>query len=397
MSLLTLKDIQNALPRVYEAAQKTPMELSKSASKLVGTDLHLKFENHQRTGSFKIRGSYNKISQLKGEGLHVAACSAGNHAQGVALSASLKNFHSHIVMPESAPIAKVQATKAYGAEVILHGQSFDEAKDHCQKLVKQNNWTFIHPYDDFDVMAGQGSLGVEIFDQCPSLTSVVIPVGGGGLISGVATAFKALNPKIKIYGVVSERAASMKGLFDKSNKTAPLRPTIADGIAIKYPSESIYKNYIEKLVDDIVEVSEEEIAMAMVFLLERAKTLVEGSGAASFAGALKLGAQKLGPESCALLCGGNVDLNLMASIIDKGMSERGRLGRVRVVVDDMPGRLNQLTQIIATYGANVLDVQHSRLDPDVHIRETAIEFLIATKDSDHFEDVKNALIGLGAK
>jgi threonine dehydratase len=397
---VTLDDILEARKRLSDIIQKTHVDQSISASRLVGADLFFKFENTQRTGSFKIRGAFNKIAVLteseKARG--VVASSAGNHAQGVALSATLAGVKSTIVMPQAAPLAKVTATQSYGAEVILHGEIYDEAFEKAQELVKNKNLVFIPPYEDPHVIAGQGTIGLELMEQVPGLDTVVIPVGGGGLISGIAIALKSLNPQIRIVGVQSEQAPGMVELFKGiiPNPNRKKISTIADGIAIKNPSKVMYDSFISKFVDDMVTVSEDEIAESIVYLLERAKTVTEGSGAAGFAAVMNKKI-KLGKKNLVLLCGGNIDLNMVAKVIERGQIKRGRLVPLSVVVEDVPGKLSQITQILAEQKANILQVHHDRVAAGLYLRETKIEFELETISSDHVEKIKQALLKTGAK
>jgi threonine dehydratase len=394
-----LSEIIEARKRIQNSIQLTPIGLSRSASQLFGAEVYLKFENEQTTGSFKIRGSLNKILGLteheKQKG--IVASSAGNHAQGVAYSATKVGAKAHIVMPENSPIVKVMATQSYGAEVILKGRTYDEAYAHARELEKQHGYTFVHAFEDEAIIAGQGTLGIEILEAVTDLDSIIVPIGGGGLISGVATAAKALRPEIKIYGVVSEVSPGMKQMFEHRKADAPnALLTIADGISVKKPSERMYKEYISKLVDDIIDVNDDEIAEAIVFFLERAKTVVEGSGAVSWAGAKKAG-WDLGKKSCFLLSGGNIDLNLVSQVIERGLIQKGRLIRLIVIVQDRPGNLNRLTNVIAEKGANILDVKHDRVRPGLKISETAIEFLLETRSESHAKELKEAFKSLGGR
>ena len=397
---VTLNDIKEAQTRLAPIILPTAVDLSASASKLMGSEIYFKFENTQKTGSFKIRGAYNKISQLteaeKKQG--VICSSAGNHAQGVALSATLAKVKSTVVMPVSAPLAKVSATRGYGAEVILHGEIYDEAFEKAKSLAKEQGLIFIPPYEDEKIIAGQGTIGLELYEQIPELDTIVIPIGGGGLISGVAIAAKALNPKIKIIGVQSTQAPGMYELFHHKHLSAPPRriATIADGIAIKKPSQAMLDNFISKYVDEVVTVTDDEIAEAIVFLLERAKTVTEGSGAAGWAAVMNR-TLPLGKKTCVLLCGGNIDLNIVAKIIEKGQIKRGRLVQLSVIVEDIPGRLNQLTEVIASQRANILQVHHDRLSAGLFLRETRIEFELETTSLDHIESIKQAIIKLGGR
>ncbi len=397
---VSLKDIQDARKRLAPIILPTAVDLSASATKLIGADIFFKFENTQKTGSFKIRGAYNKIAQLteaeKKQG--VICSSAGNHAQGVALSATLAKVKSTVVMPLTAPLAKVAATKGYGAEVILHGEIYDEAYEKAQELSKEKGLVFIHPYEDEKIVAGQGTIGLEIFEQIPDLDTIIVPIGGGGLISGIAIAAKALNPKIKIIGVQSSQAPGMYELFHHKALSQPPRriSTIADGIAIKRPSAAMLESFISKFVDEVVTVTDDEIAEAIVFLLERAKTVTEGAGAAAWAAVMNrtLG---LGKKNCVILCGGNIDLNIVSKIIEKGQIRRGRLVQLSVIVEDMPGRLNQLTEIIAKTRANILQVHHDRLSQGLFLRETRIDFELETTSLDHIEMIKEAVIKMGGR
>lgn len=399
MSAIGLNEIKSAHKLIHETVLHTPVNYSRSASEWLGSEVFFKLENQQTTGSFKIRGALNKILSLskKERDKGIVAASAGNHAQGVAFSASKVGAKARIVMPALSPLVKVSATQSYGAEVILHGASYDEAYQKAQELEKEHGYTFVHPYEDPMIIAGQGTLGLELVEDLKSFDSVIIPIGGGGLISGVATAVKALLPKVKVYGVVSAQAPGMLNLFNKEKKAPPAGVlTIADGIAVKKPSESMYKNYISRLVDDVVSVTDDEIAEAIVWLLERAKTVVEGSGATVLAAAAKK-KLKLGKKTALVLSGGNIDLNIISMVIDRGLSRKGRLARLNVAVPDRPGVLQRLTNAIAGEQANVLDVKHDRLRPDLSITETGIEFLVETKSEAHIETLRKALVATGAR
>ena len=396
---VTLTNIQKAREVLKNISQNTEMELSASASKLLGSEIYLKFENTQRTGSFKIRGAYNKIANLTPEEKKrgVVASSAGNHAQGVALSASLAGVKATIVMPENAPLTKTNATIGYGAKVVLKGEIYDDAYAHARTLEKEEGFVFVHPYEDEHIIAGQGTVGLEIHEKVSDLDTVIVPIGGGGLISGVSIALKALNPNIRIIGVQSDQAPGMSQLFHKQSPESKKRiSTIADGIAIKTPSKAMYDHFISKNVDEIVTVSDDEIAEAIVYLLERAKTLCEGSGAAAMAAVMnrKL---NLGKRCCVILSGGNVDLNVIAKIIDKGQFKRGRLVELSVVVDDLPGSLSKMTRVIAEQKANILEVHHDRISQGLFLRETRIDFVLETSGPDHIDKIKQALMAAGGK
>lgn len=396
---VSLSDIQAAQTRIQHVVQKTPINSSRSVSERLGTKVFLKLENQQTTGSFKIRGSLNKMLSLDKAELArgIVASSAGNHAQGVAFAAHSVGAKAKVVMPETSPLVKILATQKYGAEVILHGRIYDEAFQHARELEQKHGYTFVHPYEDPMIIAGQGTLGLEVFEQISDLESIVVPIGGGGLISGVATAIKALNPKVRVYGVVSTVAPGMKQLFNGQPVDPPSSElTIADGISVKRTSQKMYDEYISKLVEDIVDVNDEEIAESIVYFLERAKTMVEGSGAVVLAGAEK-GKWNLGKSTCLVLSGGNIDLNLVSKVIERGLSSRGRLIRLRVIVNDRPGAMMKLTNAIAAKGANILDVKHDRLAPDVLLSETAIEFLLETRSAEHVLELQETFRQLGGR
>lgn len=396
---VSLKDITEARVKIKDVVIQTPLSFSKSTSDLLGTEVFLKMENQQRTGSFKIRGSLNKMLSLTKEELArgVVASSAGNHAQGVAFSAGYVGTKSTIVMPETAPLVKVLATKAYGAEVVQKGKVYDESFQYAKELEQRENLVFVHPYNDPLIIAGQGTIGVELMEELPDLDSIVIPIGGGGLISGIATAVKSINPKVKIFGVVSESTPGMKQLFDNQPLDVPQGKTsIADGISVKSPNEFILNNYIKKHVESIASVSDSEIAEAIVFFLERAKTVVEGSGAAVLAAAKKSN-WDLGARSALVLSGGNIDLNIISKVIEKGLMQKGRLARLETIVADRPGTLNYLTEIIAKHGANIIEVSHDRVRGGLALSETVITFLIETKSEEHCAEITRAMTDGGVR
>jgi threonine dehydratase len=397
---VSLSDIRDAREIIKSVIKRTELDHSSSASKILGSDVYFKFENQQLTGSFKLRGALNKIASLSPEEKKkgVVASSAGNHAQGVAFSATRSQVKSTIVMPTSAALVKVQATRDYGADVILHGEIYDEAFDHAKELEKTKGYTFVHPYEDPFVIAGQGTLGLEMLEQLPEMDSIIIPVGGGGLISGIATAIKAIKPSCQIIGVQSNQVPGMERMFHHQPviEAAKRITTIADGIAVKRPSQVMYDHFISKYVDEMVTVTDDEIAEAIVFLLERAKTVVEGSGAAGLA-ALMNRKLKLGKKTCVLLCGGNIDLNVVAKVIDKGLIRKGRLAELSVIVDDLPGNLNRLTKTIADLGGNILEVHHDRVSKGLFLRETKIDFVLETTSPEHIEKIRQALTDCGAK
>lgn len=356
-------------------------------------DVYLKCENFQKTGSFKIRGALNKLRHLSAEEKQrgVVAASAGNHAQGVALSAKLFGVKATIVMPEGAPLTKVENTKELGAKVILHGSYFDQAFEKAREIEKETGAVFIHPYQDAHVIAGQGTIGLEILADLPEVDQVVVPIGGGGLISGISMAIKTQRPNCKIIGVVPQQTPGMKELKDGQplSKKSRVR-TIADGLAVKNPSPDMFSTYIDKYVDQIVSVDDEEIAEAIVHLIEKEKMIVEGSGAAGVA-ALLAGKVKPTKKTCVLLCGGNIDLNMMQSVLETGLRRKGRLTRVSVIVDDLPGSLARLTQVVAECRANTLDVMHDRVSSELALKETRIDFLLETTGFEHIQQIEERL------
>lgn len=388
---ITPEEIMNARTKVREFINRTPVRPCPPALSIPGTELFLKMENEQRTGSFKIRGALNKMQSLTEDERRrgVVASSAGNHAQGVALGAQMLGVKAHIVMPVSSPIVKINATRGYGANVILHGDFYDEAYTHARELEKSQNLVFVHPFEDPKIIAGQGTIGLEIMEDMGELDSIVVPIGGGGLISGIATAVKALRPSCKVYGVVSNQASGMLSKLKGIEVTGDPKKriaTIAEGIAVKNPSAAMFDTYIKRLVDDIVEVNDDEIAQAIVFLLEKGKTVVEGSGAAGLAAVMQ-GKLNLGKKSCVLLCGGNIDLNIISKVIERGQRNNHRLARVTVVVDDLPGNLHRLTGVFAEQRANILEVYHDRVSPELGMRETRIDFLVETSSEEHIQAV----------
>ncbi len=397
---ITIEDIKAARQTLKDVAQKTTIRKSPVALQIPGCEVFFKYENEQLTGSFKIRGATNKMKALTTAERQrgVVASSAGNHAQGVAYAAQQIGVHSTIVMPLTTPIIKVNATKSYGAKVILHGDYYDEAYAFAKNLEQEKNLIFVHPFQDPHIIAGQGTIGLEILEEIPDLDSIVIPIGGGGLISGVATAIKAIRPQCKIFGVVSNQAPGMMNLFHH-HVNEPLKrkiSTIAEGIAVKNPSPLMHETYISHLVDEIVAVDDDEISQAIVFLLEKAKTVTEGSGAAGVAAVMSRKLD-LGKKTCVILCGGNIDINVMAKVIERGLRREHRLARITVVVDDLPGNLTRLTSVLAEQRANILEVYHDRVSPELGLRETRIDFLVETSSQEHIAEIHQALKGLGFK
>ena len=393
--MLTLDKIYHASFVLKSVARKT--DLIASPHLCEGLDLYLKTENLQVTGSFKLRGAYYKISQLTPEeaAKGVIACSAGNHAQGVALAATKMGIKSVICMPDGAPIMKVENTKRLGAQVELVPGAYDEAHDRAVQIQEETGMTFIHPYDDELVMAGQGSIGLEILDQLPDVEAVIVPIGGGGLISGVAFAIKSLRPDVKIYGVQAAGAASMFNAFkDHKYETLSSVNTFADGIAVKTPGENTYE-MISKYVDDIVTVSEDEIATAILSLIEKQKLIAEGAGATPVAAAIFNKLPIKGKKTVCLVSGGNIDVNILSRVITRGQITTGRKADLVIVLDDRPGQLRQVSEIVSNCGANVVGVQHNRSDVNMPITGCYLKLELETRDQAQIDEIKTKLLAAG--
>jgi len=394
---VSLDSIRKARERIANALYFSPCPLSPSVSEISGQPVYLKLENLQRTGSFKERGALNKILTLsdhdKTRG--VIAASAGNHAQGVAFHAQRSGIAAKIVMPVMTPLVKVNATKGYGAHVVLHGDGYDEAYEHALVLAESEHLAFIHPFDDPMVISGQGSLGLEILEQVPDLEAVVVPIGGGGLISGIACAVKALKPHVRVVGVQAARMPSMlEALKAHQPATIPSKPTIADGIAVRRAGERTVQ-LIEKYVDDVVAVEEEEIASGILTLLEREKMLAEGAGAAAVAALLHRKAKLKNKKTVALVCGGNIDVTLLSRIIQRGLVKDARLIRLQIHLSDRPGSLHQLTKIIAAHHANIVELQFDRAYYGVSLGDTLIDVTLETRGKDQIQRILEALTEAG--
>ena len=393
--MLTLDKIYHASFVLKSVARKT--DLIASPHLCEGLDLYLKTENLQVTGSFKLRGAYYKISQLTPEeaAKGVIACSAGNHAQGVALAATKMGIKSVICMPDGAPIMKVENTKRLGAQVELVPGAYDEAHDRAVQIQEETGMTFIHPYDDELVMAGQGSIGLEILDQLPDVEAVIVPIGGGGLISGVAFAIKSLRPDVKIYGVQAVGAASMFNAFkDHKYETLSSVNTFADGIAVKTPGENTYE-MICKYVDDIVTVSEDEIATAILSLIEKQKLIAEGAGATPVAAAIFNKLPIKGKKTVCLVSGGNIDVNILSRVITRGQITTGRKADLVIVLDDRPGQLRQVSEIVSNCDANVVGAQHNRSDVNMPITGCYLKLELETRDQSQIDEIKTKLLAAG--
>ena len=396
-SPVSIETFHKAKERISPWIQQSALNYSRTLSDRVGAAVYLKMENEQKTGSFKIRGALNKILTLNSEEKKrgLISCSAGNHAQGVAYAAQCVNTSPLLVLPENTPIVKEEAVRHYGAKVILHGKVYDESYSYALQLSKESGKTFIHAYQDPMVIAGQGSIALEMLEQAPDLDSIIVPIGGGGLISGMACAIKQLKPDCHIYGVVSSLAPAIEYLFHKK-KYIPEQHFfiggLADGIIVKRPSQEMFENYISRYIDDVVSVTDDEVASAIVLLLERCKTLAEGAGAVSLAALLKQnGKWNIGKKCGLIISGGNIDLNIIAQVIERGLKSVGRLGYLSIVVKDQPGSLNQITELLSRMKSNILSVHHERNDPHLSHGLAKIQILIETKGADHLKQIRSSL------
>lgn len=392
-SEVTLTSVREAYKRIHGSIYFSPCPFSPSVSETSGQPVYLKLENLQRTGAFKERGALNKILTLseheKKRG--VIAASAGNHAQGVAFHAKNNGISAKIVMPVMTPLVKVNATKGYGAHVVLQGDGYDEACEEALRLAEKEQLTFIHPFDDPAVIAGQGTIGLELLEQLPDLEAVVVPIGGGGLISGIACAVKETKPAVRVVGVQAARMPSMlEALKHHHTTTIDINPTIADGIAVRRAGERTLR-LIEKYVDEVVAVEEEEIASGILTLLEREKTLAEGAGAAAVAALLHRKTKLKNKKTVALVCGGNIDVTLLSRIIERGLVKDARLVRLQIHLSDRPGSLHQLTKIIAGHHANIVELQFDRAYYGVNLGDTLIDITLETRGKDQIERILEAL------
>jgi len=379
---VTIADIWEAYKLLKPRLHHTPLTPSRTLRDLTGADIYLKAENMQRSGSFKVRGASFKLSRLSEQEYRrgVIAASAGNHAQGVAIAAAQHNISCTIVMPETAPLAKVMATQGYGAEVILHGFTYDDAYQHCLELQEESGTTFIHAFDDPDVIAGQGTLGLEMLSDLPDADALVVPIGGGGLIAGITIAARALRPNIKIIGVQAAGAASSRTSLDAGElRELPSIATIADGIAVKQPGALTFP-IIQHLVDDVVLVNDEAIIGAVLLLMERSKMLVEGAGAAGVAALLSGAVNLQGMKVLVPLTGGNIDINLVGRFIEHGLATAGRYFVIHTRLTDRPGELMRLLTIIAEMRINVIDVRHQRISSRLPIMQREETLTLETRD-----------------
>ena len=389
--MLTLEKIYKASEVLKEVAGKT--DILPASKIFCDNHIFLKTENIQSTGSFKVRGAYFKISELTEEEKKrgVIACSAGNHAQGVALAATKHGVKSLICLPEGAPISKIQATKGYGADVCLVKGVYDDAYQKALELKEQYGYTFVHPFDDEDVIAGQGTVALEILEDMPKVDAIVVPIGGGGLISGVAFAIKSLRPEVKVYGVQAEGAPSMyRSLHEHKYQTLKNVATFADGIQVKTPGELTYK-LCEEYVDDIVTVTEDETAAAILSLMENQKLVAEGAGAVPVAAVLFHKLPVEGKKVACVVSGGNIDVNILNRVITRGLVMSGRKANMTIALEDKPGQLKKVAEIVSRCGSNVVSVQHDGSDPNMPISSCFLKLTLETRDAEQIEQIRAEL------
>lgn len=395
--MLTLDTVYQAGFALKQVARCT--DLIRAPKMFPDDEVFLKTENLQITGSFKVRGAYYKMSKLTAEqkAKGVIACSAGNHAQGVALAAARQGIDSIICIPEGAPISKVEATRAYGSKVELVKGVYDDAYARAMEIVEETGRTMIHPFNDPDVIAGQGTIGLEILEQLPDVDAVVVPIGGGGLISGVAFTMKMLKPSIKIYGVQSAGAPSMLNAISHHKVEALDKvATIADGIAVKCPGDLTYE-FVEKYVDEVVTVTDDEVAVAILQLMEKQKLVAEGAGAVSVAAALFGKIDIKGKKVVCLVSGGNIDVTILSRVINRALIKEGRIADITVELLDKPGQLVEVSSIIAKLGANVISVQHDKTGRETDLNSCTLSVSMETRNQAHVDEIKKALSDAGFK
>lgn len=389
----SLERLREAHKRISKYVNSTPCRYSHYLSEMTGGEVYLKMENLQQTGSYKIRGAINRIGQLSKteKKAGIVACSAGNHAQGVALAAKIFNIPTTIVMPKMTPLSKVEGTRKFGAEIVLHGNGFGEAFDKMQEIQKEKGMTLVHPFNDEEIIAGQSTVGIEIVEQLPEVEEIFVPVGGGGLASGIGLATHFLKPETKLIGVEAELMASMKkSIANRQVTPVERKSTIAEGIAVSSVLDKTF-DLVSHLYNEILTVNEPEIARNMVRILEREKVLCEGAGAVAYA----LLSEKLygvkGKKVCVVLTGGNVDLNFLSKVVERGLGEDGRLANLQVVVPDVPGSMAKISSIIAEHEANILEIFHNRIFAQAGVGETAINVVVECKGFAHQAEIVKAL------
>ncbi len=394
---IALDDILRARDVIRDVVRHTPMKRSTTLSKMTGGDVHLKLENFQRTGSFKVRGAMNKLASLTDEerARGVVAASAGNHAQGVAFAATHFGVRSDVFMPEDATLAKAVATKGYGAEVHLDGKDYQDAFLAAKKFQDAHNKVFVHAFDDPHIIAGQGTMGLEILDDVPDVETVVVPIGGGGLMSGIATAIKAQRPDVRIVGVQAAGASTVAPSLQKGEVVELEQvKTMADGIACRRLGDLTF-GIMQDLVDEVVTVEENDIAAAILFLVERTKTVVEGAGAVTLAAAMTGVVNLEGQKACIVVSGGNIDITLLSRIISRGLVAEGRIAVFDMTVPDRPGSIASVLELLAKHKANVLDVRHDRHRVDVPLHVVSVEVHVETRGPEHVLELTKVLEGAG--
>ena len=391
--VIRFEDVERARARIGQSVFLSPCAYSDMLSKETGTKCWLKLENLQMTGSFKERGACNKLMTLDASerARGVICASAGNHAQGVAYHATRLGMSATIVMPEATPINKVNATQRFGGKIVLHGASYDEAYEEAKRIEVAENRVFVHAFNDDQVMAGQGTIGLELLEQNPYLDAIIVAIGGGGLAAGVAVAVKETNPKIKVYGVQVASHASMKRAIEAGGPvTLPPARTLAEGIAVRRVGDKTF-DVVRKYVDDIALVDEEEIAEAMLALLEREKTVAEGAGAAPLAALLHRRLPVEGKRVAVIVCGGNIDMRLMSRVIERGLVKSGRMVKMRLKIPDVAGSLARVANLVAAARSNIVQINHERTFSDAALNETDVEIVLETRGFDHAQEVKDAL------
>jgi threonine dehydratase len=395
--MLTLDNVYRANYALKDVVRKTDIIYAPKLNP--EAEIYLKTENLQVTGSFKVRGSYYKMSRLSPEekAKGVIACSAGNHAQGVALSAQKNGIKAVICLPDGAPISKVEATKSYGAEVCLVEGVYDDAYKKALELRDEKGYTFIHPFNDEDVIAGQGTIALEIAEQLPELDAIIVPIGGGGLIAGVAYTIKTLNPNVKVYGVQASGAPSMKRSVESCRiESLESVSTIADGIAVKMPGDITYE-LCQKYVDEIVTVTDDEISAAILALMEQHKLVTEGAGAVAVAAAMFNKLDIKGKKVVCLLSGGNIDVTILSRVIKRGLMMTGRTCQLMIELVDKPGQLKNVSRIIADLGGNVISVHHERANEGSDVNGCYLRIMLETRNYEHIATIKQALTDFGFK
>lgn len=396
---MTIDSIREARDRLASVVQRNRLDHSSTFSAMTGGDVYLKCENLQKTGSFKVRGAYNKIAKLaeNGGANSIVACSAGNHAQGCAFAASAMGMKATIVMPKTTPIAKINATEGYGAKAELYGDCYDDAYLRAREIEKTEGAVFIHPFDDEDVIAGQGTLGLEMLEEVPDLDCIIVPAGGGGLLAGVAFAVKSIDPRVRVIGVQAEGAPAISLSFrEKKHIATDSVYTIADGIAVKNPG-NITMDMIDRYADDVMTVSDGDIASAIIHLIERTKLVVEPAGATPLALLLSGKLNVCGKKVACLLSGGNIDVSTIGKIIDRGLVSRGRKIEFSIQLQDKPGMLEKVSHILASENANVISITYDRMSADLELGETILHIGCEVGGKEHSERVAKALTDSGLK